>query len=182
VREMTGEERQTVTSEAAKAAAVFLKAVKDPEGDPSVVGCRTAVERLAGELQAAQEAATGADRVGTEARAHLHEALASGKSTARAWEAITDGERSAAEARIRFELTKQAAGEANAVLATARLATIEAVLPAARQAVHAATEAARAAEVAFLAGARALAMVRSRVGSLASQADHLRTAAAGDAR
>ena len=182
MREMTGEERQTVTSEAAKAAAVFLKAIKDLELDPAVVGCRTAVERLAGELQAAQEAATGADRVVTGARAHLHEALASGKSTARAWEAITDGEHAAAEARVRLELTQRATGDAKAALDAARLAAIEAVLPAAREAVGAAREATRAAEVGYLAAERALGQVRSRAGSLASQTDHLRTAAERGAR
>jgi hypothetical protein len=179
VREWTGPERAAITSQAAAAAAAFLKGIADPERAPAVVGARAAVERLTSELQAAQEAAAGAALAITGARAELHKALGLGKSTAKAWEAITSGERNVADARVRLELTEQAAGEATSLLAAARLAAIEAALPAAGAACVVARQGERDAELAFLVASRALGLVRSHAGSLAVHGDCLRSAVGG---
>lgn len=180
MREWTGPERERMASQAAEAAAGFLKDVGDPERDPAVAAARSAADRLNTELEAAREAVTVASRGASEARARLQEALATpGKSTASAWRAISDAEHAAAEARVRVELTQRVADDARAALATARLVAIERTLPAASKAVRAASEAERAAELAYMAASRAVAAVRSRAGGLAVHGDQLRTAIAG---
>jgi len=180
--EFTGPERQRITSEAAKAAAIFLKAVKDPEADPAVAEARGALERFTAEVESGTADVEGCKKTVTDARARLHADIRNGKGSAKAWAAMTETERAVVEAALHVETAKRARVEAEANLVAARRAAIEAVLPAAGEAVRAAREATRTAWVAYLAAERALGQVRSRAGSLAVQGDHLRTAAAGGAR
>jgi len=179
--ELTGPERQTITIQAAKSAAAFLKAVKNPEADLFVVEARGALERFTLEVESATSRVQSCKIAVTVARDRLHADVAGGKGSEKAWAGVTEAERASVEAGLRLETARGTRADAQTRLAAARLAAIEGALPAAGEAANAAREAARAAEVSFMAGARALAMVRSRVGSLASQADHLRTAAAGGA-
>ena len=180
--ELSGPERQTITHQAATAAAAFFKRVKDPEGDPGVVEARGALERFTAEVESATADVERCRKTVSDARTHLHADIGTGKSTTKAWAVTAEAERAVVEATLRLEMAKRGRVDAEAKLITVRLAAIEAALPAAGEAVNAAREAARAAEVASVAASRALGQVRAGAGSLALQVDRLRTAAARGAR
>ena len=178
MRELTGPERLTVTDRAAKAAEMFLKNLQEPESTPGVTEARVTLERFRAEFEASTGEVETCKTGVTDARGRLQADVSAGRSGTKAWAAVTAAERALVEATLRVETARHARGEAEAKLTGARLTAMQRAMPAAREAVGAAIEAARAAEVAFLIGQRALALVRSRAGVLASQLDRLSSLAA----
>jgi hypothetical protein len=178
VRELTVPERLAVTSQAAKAAEMFLKNLQEPESTPGVVEARATLERFRAEFEAATSEVETCKTGVTDARGRLQTDVTAGRSGTKAWAAVTAAERALVEATLRVETVRHARGEAEAKLTGARVTAMQSAMPAAREAVSAAIAAARASEVAFLTGERTLALVRSRAGALACRLDHLTSPAA----